>query len=74
MQANPALTCISKVQILREEESMKRWLGRKSFLAVLVALLLVLGWAGTALAATNDNNVEWDGLFRRKCPDRSGED
>lgn len=42
---------------------MKRWLGRKSFLAVLVALLLVLGWAGTALAATNDNNVEWDGLF-----------
>ncbi|WP_258187130.1 hypothetical protein [Candidatus Hakubella thermalkaliphila] len=29
---------------------MKRWLGRKSFLAVLVALLLVLGWADTALA------------------------
>ncbi|WP_258188971.1 hypothetical protein [Candidatus Hakubella thermalkaliphila] len=29
---------------------MKRWLGRKSFLAVLVALLLVLGRAGTALA------------------------
>ena len=48
---------------------MKRWLGRKSFLVVLVALLLVLGWGGTALAVTtpppasNDNNVMWDGLF-----------
>ncbi|GFP21849.1 alpha-glucosidase [Candidatus Hakubella thermalkaliphila] len=60
---NAGKSCINKVQILREEESMKRWLGRKSFLAVLVGLLLVLGWADTALAATNDNNVEWFGLF-----------
>ncbi|GFP21372.1 hypothetical protein HKBW3S06_00598 [Candidatus Hakubella thermalkaliphila] len=47
---NAGKSCINKVQILREEENMKRWLGRKSFLAVLVALLLVLGWADTALA------------------------